>query len=80
MLGEEGRRRKVEKGERSDGESDWRAKHAEQANRNPNDVSFDLLPNLWLSQLLEKHNQVLVKSTQIKILGAVLLTLVIAQI
>ena len=62
MLGEEGRRRKVEKGERSDGESEWWAKHAEQANRNPNDVSFDLLPNLWLSQLLEKHNQVLVKS------------------
>ena len=68
MLGEEGRRKKAEKGERSDGgnsgdgERDWWAKNAEQANRNPNDVSFDLLPNLWLSQLLEKHNQVLVKS------------------
>ena len=57
MLGEGGRRRKVEERGRSAGEGDWRG-NDEQANRNPNDVSFGLLPNLWLSQLLEKHNQV----------------------
>ena len=64
MLGEGGRRRKVEERGRCDGagERDWRGGTAELVNRNPNDVSFDLLPNLWLSQLLEKHNQVLVKS------------------
>ena len=25
---------------------------------NPNEMSYGLLPNLWLSNLLEKHNQV----------------------
>ena len=73
MLGEGGRRRKVEKereryddGRNSgDGaeERDWRVagNDPEQGNENPNDVSFGLLPNLWLSQLVEKHNQVPVK-------------------
>ena len=79
MLGEGGRRRKVEErggcddgrqlgnsdgrcAGRNAGERDGRGGTAELLNRNPNDVSYGLLPNLWLSQLLEKHNQVLVKS------------------
>ena len=44
-------------------ERDWRigGNEAEQGNRNPTDVSYGLLQNLWLSQLVEKHNQVPVK-------------------
>ena len=68
MLGKEGRRRKVEevekRGNSENGERDWRGKgeyddDGQEANRDPNGVSYGLLPNLWLSQLLEKHNQVL---------------------
>ena len=68
MLGEGGRRRKVEERGRCDGrksnegEEDWRGGNEEQGNRDPNDVSYGLLQNLWLSQLLEKHNQVLAKA------------------
>ena len=66
MLGEGGRRRKVEERGRCDGrksnggEEDWRGGNEEQGNRDPNDVSYGLLQNIWLSQLLEKHNQVLI--------------------
>ena len=70
MVGEEGRRRKVEGekggkfGNSGNGEKNWRGggDFDEQTSRNLNGVSFGLLPNLWLSQLLEKHNQVQVKS------------------
>ena len=67
MLGEEGRRRKVEEEKRGrfgnnsgGGETELRGggDNDEQGTKDPNGVSFGLLPNLWLSQLLEKHNQV----------------------
>ena len=56
----------VEKrGNSENGERDWRGKgeyddDGQEANKDPNGVSYGLLPNLWLSQLLEKHNQVLI--------------------
>ena len=55
---------------RGNGERDWIGKgeyecdDGQEANRDSNGVSYGLLPNLWLSQLLERHNQVLAKANQ----------------
>ena len=53
-------REKYDDGENDAEERDWRI-GGNEAEGNPNDLSYGLLQNLWVSQLVEKHNQVPVK-------------------